>query len=118
MSDASAVYLPSEIHLSNLSEKHFVSFTKNRRKSLVYSEFGESFERKYFTAREYIAKIGDQNRDKFSGEMLKSEFHHIEEQLLDAFDVSDLPEIYPEASLLWRVRYLLRYYLDAGLFLI
>lgn len=118
MSEATIVYLPSEIRFSNSSEKHFVSFTRQRRKSLVYSEFGEPFERKYSNAREYIARISDQNRADFSGEFLKKEFTQIEGRLREAFGIGEMPEIYAKASVLWRVKYLLRYYLDTELLLI
>jgi len=118
MHEATTVYLPSEIQFSNFSDKHFVSFTRHRRKSLVYSEFGEPFERKYSNAGEYIANISDQNRGEFSGEFLKNEFSQIEGQLREAYQIKELPEIYAKASILWRVKYLLRYYLDTELLLI
>lgn len=118
MSEATIVYLPSEIQFSDFSEKHFVSFTRHRRKSLVYSEFGESFERKYSNALEYISRISDQNRTDFPGEFLKQEFTQIEGQLREAFGISEMPEIYARASVLWKVKYLLRYYLNTELLLI
>ena len=118
MSEAATVYLPSEIRFSNFNEKHFVSFTRQRRKSLIYSEFGEPFERKYSNARKYISRISGQNRADFSGERLKKEFAQIEEWLREAFNVKELPEIYTEASVLWKAKYLLRYYLDTELLLI
>lgn len=118
MEDATVVYLPSEIQFSNFSEKHFVSFTRNRSKSLVYSELGEPFDRKHRNASVYIDKISGQNRAGFSAEFLKGEFSQIEGQLREAYQINELPEIYAKASVLWRTKYLLRYYLDTELLLI